>query len=148
MKKYVLLSVTMLFLMKLSFGQDLAYSEVPEKILKEFKQAFPDAKDVSWEKKRDLYEVEFEVGFWNNDRTAWYDQQGKRVKYKADIGKKELPEAVLNAIQKNYKYYWIKDIEQYVAEGKTTYEVELKSFTKDWKVVFDPSGEELSKFSD
>lgn len=148
MKKYGFLSIILLFVMNVVWGQDLHSSQIPEKILYDFKQSFPDAKDVSWERKGDLYEVEFEIGFWNNDRKLWYDAKGKKVGYKEDIPKKKLPEAVMNAIQKNYKYYWIKDVEKYVSEGKTTYQVELKSFTHEWKIVFDISGEELSKVSD
>lgn len=148
MKKYGFLSIILLFVMNVVWGQDLHSSQIPEKILYDFKQSFPDAKDVSWERKGDLYEVEFEIGFWNNDRKLWYDAKGKKVGYREDIPKKKLPEAVMNAIQKNYKYYWIKDVEKYVSEGKTTYQVELKSFTHEWKIVFDISGEELSKVSD
>lgn len=148
MKKYGFSSIILLFVMNVVWGQDLHSSQIPEKILYDFKQSFPDAKDVSWERKGDLYEVEFEIGFWNNDRKLWYDAKGKKVGYKEDIPKKKLPEAVMNAIQKNYKYYWIKDVEKYVSEGKTTYQVELKSFTHEWKIVFDISGEELSKVSD
>lgn len=148
MKKYVFISITMLFMMNVTLGQDLSSSQVPEKIRHEFKQAFPEAKDISWEKKGDLYAVEFEIGFWNNDREAWYDRQAKRVRYKEDIPKKELPESVKNAINKNYKYYWIKDVEKHILRDQVTYEVELKSFTNEWKVIFDDWGEELSKVSD
>ncbi|HLQ99591.1 MAG TPA: PepSY-like domain-containing protein [Sphingobacterium sp.] len=148
MKKYVFISIMMLFMMNVILGQDLRSSQVPEKIRHEFKQAFPKAKDVSWEKKGDLYVVEFEIGFWNNDRKAWYDRQAKRVGYKEDIPKKELPESVKNAINKNYKYYWTKDVEKHISRDRVTYEVELKSFTKEWKVIFDSGGEELSKVSD
>lgn len=148
MKKNSFIGIILLFAMNVVLGQDLHSSQVPEKILHGFKQTFPQAKDVSWEKKGDLYEVEFEVGFWNNDRKVWYDSEGKKVGYEEDIPKKELPDVVMNAIKKNYKYYWIKDVKKYISKGKTTYEVELKSFTHEWKVVFDPLGEELSKIAD
>ncbi|HIX54820.1 MAG TPA: PepSY-like domain-containing protein [Candidatus Sphingobacterium stercoripullorum] len=129
-------------------GQKLKSSLVPKELRDVFNQSFPKAKDISWKKKGDLYEVEFEEGLWNNDRTAWFNQQGEQLGLKEDIPKRKLPEKILNAISKNYKYFWILDVEKLSYKGTLTYEVDMKSFTKQWKVVFTPQGEEVSKVSD
>lgn len=146
MKKLILLP-----LLLLCFNlpaQDLSKREVPSVILNNFQNIFPKASDVEWEKKGTEYKVEFEIGYWNNDQSAWFDSEGKLLRHKEEISKKDLPKNIYDQIQQDYKWYIISEIERITAEQKTTYQVELKSFTKEWKIIYDESGAILSKHKD
>lgn len=129
-------------------AQDISKQQVPAVILNNFQKSFPKATDIEWKKQNDLYKVEFEIGFWNDDRSAWYTTEGDLIRFKEDIAKKDLPAAVLAAIEKDYKNYWVKDAERITEKNKKTYKVELRSFTEEWNIIFDESGNELSKVAD
>lgn len=99
-------------------------------------------------KENDQYKVEFEIGFWNDDHTVWYDASGTILRHKEEVSKKELPKAVRDAIGKNYKFYMVRDVVRNTEGKAVTYQVELRSLTKEWDIVYDTEGKELSKLRD
>lgn len=145
MKKHVVYSSLLLFAVFTLQAQDLSRSEVPSVILNNFQSTFPKAADVEWEKKGENYQVEFEVGSWKEDRQALYNQEGKLLCHVQEISRKYLPEAVYEAIKKDYKWYVITDVKRITEGQKITFQVELKSFTKEWEVGYNESGEILSR---
>ncbi len=148
MKKYVIYSFVFFFGVFSLPAQDLYESEVPSVILNNFQSTFPDASDVEWEKKEDQYEVEFEIGYWFDDHVAWYDSEGKLLRHQQEISKKDIPESVYKNIKKDYKWYVITDTKRITQGEEITYRVELRSFIKEWEVLYSETGEVLGKRRD
>lgn len=148
MKKIILAITTGLFLFAGSvIAQDIPQSEVPSVILNKFKSEFPKAKDIEWETKADLYNVEFEIGR-SADHEIWYDKSGNQVKHKEDISKNQLPKAVTNTLQKDFKGYRIDDVEKFTTGSTVSYKMELNSMTKDWDIEIDSNGKILKQKAD
>lgn len=131
-----------------AFGQEIPQSQVPSLIVNNFQQTFPKTFDVEWELKGDLYEVEFETGLLGTDHEAWYDKTGKLVKHKEEISKSDLPQKVSAKINSEFSAYRVEDVKRITESDKVTYTLELKSFTEEWKVMFDKEGAILSKIAD
>lgn len=148
MKKMTFFHLLLLFNILTLGAQDLSKKEVPSVILNNFQNSFPKASDIEWEKKGDHYKVDFEIGFRNNDHTAWYNSEGELLHHKEEISRRDLPEAVYSVIKENYKWYIIKDIERITKNREITYKVELKSIREEWDIVFDEAGEIINKRRD
>ncbi len=131
-----------------AFAQDISRREVPSIIRNTFQNEFPKAKDTEWEKAGEDYKVEFEIGFWNDDHTAWYNQEGKLVKHQKEIAKKELPTPIHTLLNEQYRWFLITDATQITTDDQTTYKVELKSFFQEWEVLFSETGAIIEQWRD
>lgn len=147
MKKIIDICFIFMFCSALN-AQSLSKKDMFSVILNNFQTAFPNATDVKWKKKDDQYKVEFEIGVWKNDHSAWYDLEGKLLRHEEEITKKNLPQKILEDLKKNYRWYWISEIEKITHENQTTYKVELDSFTKEWEIYYDENGNMLKKIRD
>ena len=121
------------------FGQDIPESQVPSVILNNFKKEFPKASDIEWEKKGDLYNVEFEIG-WFTDYEAWFSSDGKLTRYTQDITDADFPKAIAKTIKSQYSAYRIDDVEKIVENGVETYKVELEKGHEEMDVLFSKDG--------
>lgn len=122
-----------------SFAQDIPQSEVPEAVMRSFNEKFPKASDVEWERKGELYEVDFDMGFFT-DHEAWFDASGNITRHKEEISKSDLPKAVADAITSQYGEYRIDDVDKITENGKVSYKVELENGSYDRKVYFSEDG--------
>ena len=153
MKEQILTMFIMVILMVftlaiLGYAQDIPQTQVPSEILNQFNSQFPDASNVEWEMKGDLYNVEFEIG-WNIDHNVWYNAASEMVKHKEDISPDELPEAVNNRIKTDFNGYTIEDLKRITDNGVVVYKMELNSSQQqDWDVVIDAKGDVVNKKSD
>lgn len=129
-------------------AQDIHQSEVPSIILNSFQKTFPKASDIDWEIKGNLYEVEFETGFLGDDHKVLYSRDGKLVRHEEKISKSNLPKTVLASIKRSFNGYRTDDIKKITEGGKVIYNVELKNYSQEWKVVFDAQGKILQKIAD
>ena len=129
-------------------AQDIHQSEVPSIILNNFQKTFPKASDIDWEIKGNLYEVEFETGFLGDDHKVLYSRDGKLVRHEEKISKSNLPKTVLASIKRSFNGYRTDDIKKITEGGKVIYNVELKNYSQEWKVVFDAQGKILQKIAD
>lgn len=129
-------------------AQHLHPSEVSSVILNNFQKTFPKARDIEWEIKGNLYEVEFETGIFGDDHKALYIRDGKLVRHEEEIAKSNLPKTVLETIHKYYSNYRIDDVKKISENRKIIYKVELKNYSTEWKVVFDSQGRILQKRED
>lgn len=120
-------------------AQDMPQSQVPSVVVNSFKKEFPKAGDIEWEKQNDQYNVEFEIGFFT-DYEAWFDATGKLIRYTQDISGSKLPEAVKNAIKKQYKGYRIDDAKKITENKVVTYSVEIEKGNDELKLVFSKDG--------
>lgn len=136
--KKILIAFAVLPWALFSCSQNIVQSQVPSVVLNTFKQNFPDAMDVEWEKKWNMYEVEFEIG--NADHEVWIDNSGKIIKHIQDYSFAALPQPVRDAITKDYSQYKLEDVDMIEADGKVTYEVEFESGKMELIVTFSPDG--------
>lgn len=120
-------------------AQDLAAQNVPAVVLNTFKTNYPNAQDVEWKMKGDLYKVEFEVG--KRDHDLWIDKSGVIKKQKEDFPKGQLPAAILQKLQKDFSAYKIDDVDKIQENGQVFYQVELDGSADDRKLLFTASGE-------
>ncbi len=140
MKTKIIKAMAILFLGSASvYAQDIQESQVPSVIVENFKKEFPKASDVEWEKKGEQYNVDFEIG-WGIDYEAWYTTAGKLIKYKQEISDANLPQAIKDAVKKDYAGYRIDDATKYVENGVETYKVELEKGTEERKIIFSKDG--------
>lgn len=146
MKKIMMIAAGILLGTVLTYAQDISEAQVPSVILNNFKKEFPKASDVEWELKGTEYEVDFEIGFTDNE--AWFDTTGKMVKRKEDIKVSELPEAVHTTIKKDYAGYRASDAKKITSGNEVTYQLELEKGNTEWKILFSAAGVELSKVND
>ena len=89
-----------------SFGFALAQSgAIPTSVSNAFKSEFPNARDVDWDKKQNLYEVEFELN--RLDHEVWYNAEGQVVRHKQELKTRSVPAKVRQSAKKQYKGYRI-----------------------------------------
>lgn len=146
--KKIVFTALLLQLTDRTSAQDIAQNELPSLVRNSFQKTFPKAADVEWEMEAGLYKVAFETGLFGTDHHAWFDGAGKLVRHKEEIGKSDLPAAVRSKLEKAFSGYRVDDIDKVSTGAKVTYTMELKRFTEEWKVVFDASGNTLSKIAD
>lgn len=144
-KLFLISSLALVFFTNKLIAQDIRQNQVPSLIVNNFQKTFPKAFDVEWELEGENYKVEFETGLLGKDYNVWYNKRGKLIRYKKEIAKSELPQKVQAKINSDFKTYRIDDLEEIFQGNNITYKVELKSISQDWKVVFDNSGNVLSK---
>lgn len=120
-------------------AQDVSREQVPSVILNAFQSAFAEAKDVEWEIKGDLYKAEFEVGTREHD--AWFDKSGNIKKHKEDFPKSELPSAVRQKVETDFKEYTIDDADKIEENGQVLYQLDLDANSGERKVLITESGE-------
>jgi len=119
-------------------GQDIPQSQVPSPVLNALQSKFSNAKDLEWEMSGDLYKAEFEIG--RNDHDVWIDKSGNIVKHREDFPKAELPAAIRQKIETEFKDYTIDDVDKIETDGKVFYEVDLDSRSGDRDVLFTSDG--------
>lgn len=135
--------IAALFMGTALFAQDIPESQVPSVVLNTFKQQFPKASDVEWEKKGDHYNVDFEIGFFT-DYEAWFDATGNMLKYETEISESDLPKAVKQAISSQYPDFRIDDADKIVQDGKETFLVEIEKGNQEKHLTFSANGSVVS----
>lgn len=135
-----------LFVTTLMSAQDQKSSDIPEVVKNSFTKEYAKAMDVEWEKDRDNYKVEFDIG--QMDHTIWYTNSGKIIRKEQDITEKDLPSAVWNEIDANYSEYIIDDVKMIWENNTTTYKVEFDEGEESWDVIFDSQGKVLEESMD
>lgn len=147
MKKIILsISVGLVF-SGLTYAQDIPQRDVSSLVVNNFKNSYPKANDVEWEKDGALYKVEFEIGL-SKDYKAWYNASGQRVKFTEEIAKDKLPQNIKIKINTEFKGYRIDDVKKITSGKDISYSVELKKLKEEWKVVFDSAAKIVSKIMD
>lgn len=143
MKSLIMVTLLMGYSL-VSCSQDISARDVPSVVSNAFDAAYPDARDIEWEKEGDQFEVEFEVK--DVDQVALLDNSGNLVMYKKDIRVSELPAAVTDAIKQNYDNKQIDDADLVEKDGTTYYQVELEGGIRDEEIVFSEDGQVVNDF--
>ena len=117
---------------------DHAFTEVPSLVASTFQLQFPEAKELEWQLKNNLYEVEFEVS--KIEYKALFNQKGKLIKYKYDENFKSLPKNLQKILLENFDLKDIDDIET-IREGKEIYyQFEIEQTFTEIEKIFDKNG--------
>ena len=119
----------------LSYAQKMKPMEIPEAVKSNFQKQYPAVTDVKWEKEGENYEVEFEQN--KSELSLVYDAKGNLLETEVEIKTDQLPKAVSQYVETNYKGQKIKEASKITdAKGVVSYEAEVK----DMDLIFDSNG--------
>jgi uncharacterized membrane protein YkoI len=132
--------MTVVILLSLALNINLIAqdSQIPKEVLASFQSKFPNAADLKWEVKKELYKAEFKIGTRAND--VWLDKVGIVKKHKQDFPKKELPEVIRKKIESDFSGFKIDDADKIEENGEVFYEVDIKGATEERKLLFTAAG--------
>lgn len=120
-------------------NDDYPHAEIPSIVLNEFFAHFPNALDVDFEKNGLNYEVDFEIN--EIDRGAIISAEGILIKEKKEVQMREIPLEVQNGLEK-FEKNKIGELEIVKTLNDTFYQVQLKRFGFDKKIILDKAGKE------
>lgn len=127
-------------------------NEVPKAVLEAFEKAYPNAKDVEFEKEtsngKSVYEVEFKEN--DREREVLFDADGVILQIEESLDVKSLPEPIAKAISQAYPNATIEDAEKITKPDGTiiVYEVEIKNDGKKLELELDANGKILKAEQD
>src|SRR5690606_24064662 len=104
-----------------------------------FDTEFPEAVKPDWEKKRENFEVDFELN--KADHTALFNNKGRRVMLKQEMALKLLPGPVVEKLQREYANYRIGDIDKIEKEGNIYFQVTLEGKFLEKEEIFTEDGQ-------
>jgi len=122
-------------------AQKLKPKDVPQPVLKAFKDSFPNVKKSYWGKDS----IHYHVGFFylKAPGSVTYDITGKRIISEMQMPVEDLPQNIVEYVQTNYPGEVVKEAAQIITgEGMITYEVEIKDFD----LIFDTIGNFIKSF--
>jgi hypothetical protein len=112
-------------------------------LLQNFRQHFPNARDVEWETNNEIFEVEFEIQ--SRDFKAYYDKDGNLLLYVQDIHTRDLPSVVRNTATVEFPRYRIDDVDRIVKGTQTFYKIEMELRDHDVTVYVASNGALLDR---
>lgn len=126
-------------------AQIISDDKVPAAVSSAFKAKFPEAEKAKWEMENAKdYEVTFIIN--KGEQAAVFDANGNWLETEIEIKVSELPQAVSQAIAKQFSAYKIKEAERVEKkEGSISFEVELAKGKEILEVVFSRAGGVLEK---
>ncbi|WP_250630557.1 PepSY-like domain-containing protein [Rhodoflexus caldus] len=134
MKKVAMLLVAVL-MSTLTYAQKMEERNIPQAVKTAFQKAFPDAKEVKWEKENSFFEANFEVN--ETDYSVIFDANGNIMETEVEIEPHQLPQNIAHYLAQHYKGQKIKEAAKITdAKGVVTYEAEIK----DKDLIFDEKG--------
>lgn len=132
--------VSMLFLS--CDNDDYPHAEIPSVVLNEFHAHYPNATDIEFIKVGRDYEVDFEID--GIDAGALISSEGILIKEKKEISVEKFPLGVQKALDKLGKNK-IGNPEIVKTRKDSFYQVQVKRFGLDRRVVLDRTGKELEE---
>lgn len=143
MKIFQFASVSIVALL-VSMGALAQSSRVPAVVVEAFQRSFPQASDVEWEVKGEVFEVEFELD--RLDHEVWMNAQGEIVRHQQDLRTRSVPESVRTGVRQHYPGYRITEAEKLQTGKETVYKLELSRWFKDLDVIVDEQGQVVPGF--
>jgi len=122
-------------------AQKLKTKDVPQPVLNAFKDSFPNVKKAYWGKDS----IHYHVGFFylKAPGSVTYDITGKRIISEMQLPVEDLPQSIVEYVQKKYPGEIVKEAAQIITgEGTVTYEVEIN----DLDLIFDAKGNFIKSF--
>lgn len=144
MKIIVIAFAIMPFCIIRTSAQKINSTKVPVAVQNSFSNQFPKTKAGSWELEDKNYEVSFDAK--GMDWSAVYAPDGTWMETEEEIHSADIPSAVRNAISGSFAGYKSDEIDKVTKKGgSVTFEVILQKEKDELEVVFDSSGNVLSK---
>lgn len=125
-------------------GQRLGQKDVPSVILNNFRKNYPKAFDVTWEKVRQLYKVEFSTAE-SEDQEIWYNESLEMVRHVEEIVIRQVPKKIKDVIDTQYKKFKPDELKKITIGKSIRFLIELESGDEELKVTFSEDGEILSQ---
>lgn len=117
---------------------------VPEIVKSAFKSAYPAVTKVKWDmEKTGEYEAEFKIN--KVEVSVVYDEKGNLLETETEIKFSDLPQAVKDAIAKDFAGYKIEEIEKVEKKGVISYEMEVEKGKMEYELTYDLNGKLLNK---
>ncbi|TXI16670.1 MAG: hypothetical protein E6Q62_10980 [Nitrosomonas sp.] len=150
--------ITILFAFLLIFGQanasekDDGKPQVPKLVIEALEKAYPNAKDVEFEKEtldgKTVYEAEFKLN--GREYEVLFDSAGGMLQIEETLDVKALPEPLIQAISNVYPKATIEEAEKVTKPDGTfsVYEVEIKNEGKKIELELDVNGKILKTEQD
>jgi hypothetical protein len=124
--------------LSIATAQKMKEKNVPQEVVKSFKQNFKETKSVYWEKEKEHYEVEFATN--TTEQSVLFDAKGNILETEVEIETNQLPKNVLTYIQTNYPSKKIKEAAKITDDkNQITYEAEVDG----QDLLFDANGKFL-----
>ena len=124
----------------------MSYKALPANVLQAFRSNYPKARITGATKETVKGETSYEISC--NDSTTkrdiHYSADGKLIETEEEITVDKLPNAISNAISKQFTKGKIMKIELSVKDFNTAYEVLIRDKKKKFEVVFSPDGSVVS----
>lgn len=121
-----------------SCNPDLEESKVPSVVKNTVVSKFSYGGPVDWEKAQGNYEAEF--GADSLGYKALISPQGALLRYKEPLALNELPPAVLQTLQSQYRDHGVEDLEKVVRGREAYYQLELEKGLKELQLVLTADG--------
>jgi len=138
MKKIIILLAVIVLTFSVS-AKDSKTQTPPANVKNAVAKAYPNAKDVKFDKETKGWEAEF-----TNNGTKMsmdIDNNGNVLSTETTIKLSELPKGVEEYINKNYKGYKVTEASKIVdSHGRTTFEAEVSKDGKSKDLIFDKEG--------
>ena len=118
---------------------------VPDAVKAAFKAKFQDAEEVEWGMESEKeYEAEFELN--EVEMSANFDPIGKLLETETVISAKELPDPILDTLNKEFNGFKIKKVEKIEKTGKQAlFEIKLNNKKSAFEVMMNNAGLILKK---
>ena len=133
-------------------AKEVSKHEVPKAVLEAFEKAYPNAKEVEFEKEIFEGKAAYEVEYKENGREyeILYNSDGVILQIEETLDVKALPEPIIQAISKAYPKATIEDAERVIkSDGTiTVYEIEIKTEGKKLELELDSNGKILKTEKD
>ena len=128
-------------------SEEVSKHQVPKTVLEAFDKAYPNAKEVEFEKEmiegKAVYEVEYKEN--GKEYEILYDSDGAILQKEETIDVKSLPEGVVQAIFQAHPKATIEEAKKVMKHDGTVtgYEVEIKTEGKELELELDTYGKIL-----
>jgi hypothetical protein len=142
--KTILLVGIIGFTVGCSNAQKSTENNTPEAVTTAFLKKYPEVKKVVWEDEGKTYEAAFTMN--KIEYSAVFDASGNFQEEEAEIKVSELPTAVTDYCKKNYADHKLTEAAKILnSAGIVTYEAEMSKDKMHFDVIFDASGNFISK---
>lgn len=140
MKKLILFTVIAMF-STVAKSQKINADKVPVAVINTFKVKFPTAEKVNWSMENAKeYEAEFKLN--KDEHSANFSEDGAWLETEVEISKSQLPQVVIDAINKQYPKCKIDEVEQASSpENSLYYGITVKLNGKEFDIDLKATGE-------
>ncbi len=144
MKNIIFLLVTLLITGGVASAQKLTVDKVPAEVRQAFMKKFPTVYKYSWEMEEENYEVSFKLD--GKEASADFDATGAWLESEVEIHKSDLPQAITDAIQRDFPGFETEEVVKGETPVKGTfYEVKVEKSEEEYEAIYSESGTLLEK---